>query len=60
MISSEHDKLNIKNILGRNIEIFIAGNIPDQKTIEFKEKTKKKNTLKLVTVLRICPLKNIK
>ncbi|MGE0090529.1 MAG: glycosyltransferase [Bacteroidales bacterium] len=58
--TSEHDKKNIEKSLGKNIEIHIAGNIPDQKKIEFSERVKSKNILRIATVSRICRIKNIK
>lgn len=49
---------DIKNVFGKNIKTVVAQNLPENKTIPFKHKSKKSNELKMVFVGRIAPEKN--
>lgn len=49
---------DIKNVFGKNIKTVVAQNLPENKTIPFKPKSKKSNELKMVFVGRIAPEKN--
>ena len=52
------EKKNIQYFFGNKIQIIVAQNLSEQKSIPFLEKDKKPNHLKLVSIGRIAPEKN--
>lgn len=56
--TTHEEKKDISAIFGKNTQIIIANNLPEQKSITFKEKNKSENTLSLVSIARIAPEKN--
>ncbi|MDF1672061.1 MAG: glycosyltransferase [Vicingaceae bacterium] len=57
--TSIDEATDIEKAFGKNIKTIIAQNLPENKTIPFKPKSKKNNELKMVFVGRIAPEKNI-
>lgn len=57
--TSENDKRDILRVLGDNTTIFIAGNIVNYAVVNKSLNHKEKGQLKMVTVSRIAPIKNI-
>lgn len=56
--TTHEEKKDIRAIFGKNTQIIVANNLPEQKSITFKEKNKNENTLSLVSIARIAPEKN--
>ena len=56
--TSIDEATDIEKTFGKNIKIIVAQNLPDNKTIPFKPKSKKNNELKMAFVGRIAPEKN--
>ncbi len=56
--TTNEEKKDIEAVFGKNTQIVVANNLPEQKTRTFTEKTKSKSTLSLVSIARISPEKN--
>ncbi len=52
------EKKDIKSVFGTKTVVIVANNLPHKKTINFHEKQKNGDELKLVSVARIAPEKN--
>ncbi len=57
--TTNEEKKDIEAVFGKNTQIVVANNLPKQKIGAFTKKTKPKNTLKLISIARIAPEKNI-
>jgi glycosyltransferase involved in cell wall biosynthesis len=53
------EKNNILSVFGEKTKIIVAQNLPERKDLDFQRKKKEINQLKLITVGRIAPEKNI-
>jgi glycosyltransferase involved in cell wall biosynthesis len=56
--TTDEEKKDIEVAFGNEAKIIVANNLSQIKTYSFKEKEKKKNELKLVSIARISPEKN--
>lgn len=56
--TTEEEKKDIENTFGKQTNIIVANNLPEQKTNSFIEKKKTINNILLVSVARIAPEKN--
>jgi len=56
--TSIDEATDVENVFGKKTKIIVAQNLPENKAIPFKPKSKKNNELKMVFVGRIAPEKN--
>ncbi len=56
--TTNEEKKDIEAVFGKNTQIVVANNLPEQKTRTFTIKTKTEKNLKLVSIARIAPEKN--
>ena len=56
--TTEEEKKDIENTFGKQTNIIVVNNLPEQKTNSFIEKKKTINSILLVSVARIAPEKN--
>lgn len=56
--TTNEEKKDIKAVFGKDTQIVVANNLPEQKIRTFTIKTKTENTLKLISIARIAPEKN--
>ena len=56
--TTDEEKKDIENTFGKQTNIIVANNLPEQKTNSFIEKKKTINSILLVSVARIAPEKN--